>query len=431
MNSLGVDVELTDLAAQARNATERRRDWIVDHLRDAVRIPSETGAEGPAATFYAAALGELGLEVRLETVDPERVGDAYPFWDQERDLDRRPNVLGRWASDPSRPFLVLNGHVDVVPPGDLTAWRGEPYSGDVRDGRIVGRGAADMKGGLAAAIGAVAVLRDLGITPPVNLELQCVIGEEWGGLGTIAAICQGSRPDAVIVLEPTELALARAQAGILKFTLEVSGRAAHTSAPWLGVSAFDKLVFLYERLGALAAVRHGQVTHPLFSGWQHRAPFAVGLVQAGHHGWTLPDRATAAGRFGVLPGEDLDEARRQFEAVLAAASDEDAWLQKHRPIVRWAHGAFRGWETSAETAVVWNLRCALDAVRGEAIEEGVLYGSDASHFVELASVPSVVFGPGSIAQAHIPDEWIAVDDVLTATTVLAVAIAAWKEAEHG
>ncbi len=415
------------LAADVRAATERRADWIVEHLRSVIRIPSETGAEGSVAAQYRATLLELGLQVRTETVDRERVGDAYPFWETEQDLELRPNVFGRWSVGRSRPVVALNGHVDVVPPGDRSAWMVDPYGGEIRDGRVLGRGAADMKGGLAAAIGAVAVLKDLGIEPAIDVEIQCVIGEEGGGLGTIAAIRQGTSPSAAVVLEPTELALVRAQAGILKFTLEVPGLAAHTSAPWLGVSAFEKLGLLYDRLVALADERHRRVGHPLFHRWAHRAPFAVGLVRAGHHAWTVPDRATASGRFGVLPGEDLEDARRAFEEAIAAVSDADPWLREHRPTVHWSHGAFPGWETAPDTAVVRNLRSALTTLRGTAVEEGVLYGSDASHFVRLAGVPAVIFGPGSIADAHIPNESVLIEDVLVAAQVLALALATWEE----
>lgn len=420
---------VTELAGAVRGATERRAEWIVEQLRAAIRIPSETGAEGPVAAHYRATLDELGLEVRTETVDRERVGDAYPFWETEHDLELRPNVFGRWPVGRSRPIVALNGHVDVVPPGERSAWAVDPYGGEIRDGRVFGRGAADMKGGLAAAIGAVAVLKDLGIEPAIDVEIQCVIGEEAGGLGTIAAIRQAGAPSAAVVLEPTELALVRAQAGILKFTLEVPGQAAHTSAPWLGVSAFEKLVLLYEKLVNLADERQRRVEHPLFRRWAHRAPFAVGLIRAGHHAWTVPDRATASGRFGVLPDEDLASARRAFEAAIAAASDADPWLREHRPTVYWSHGAFPGWETGPNTAVVRSLRSALAKLRGTAIEEGVLYGSDASHFVQLAGVPAVIFGPGSIADAHVPNESVLIEQVVVAAQVLALALATWEE-EH-
>lgn len=415
------------LLAEVRSATRQRAEWIVEGLREAIRIPSETGAEGEIAGHYRALLAGLGLDVRVEVVDRASVGDAYPFWDEEANLESRPNVIGRWPAGGGRPLVVLNGHVDVVPPGDRTAWAVDPYGGHVREGRIWGRGATDMKGGLAAALGAIAALRDAKIEPAVSVEVQCVIGEERGGLGTVAALRQGQVPDAAIVLEPTELALARAQAGILKFTLDVPGLAAHTSAPWLGVSAFEKLALIYQRLTALAEERHRLVDHLLFHRWPSRAPFAVGLVRAGHHAWTMPDRATASGRFGVLPGEDLDAARRIFEAAVSAASEADPWLREHRPTVRWAHGAFAGWETDPDAIVVRTLRDALRLVRGHVLEEGVLYGSDASHFVQLAGVPTVVFGPGSIADAHIPNESVAISDVVAAAEVLAVALATWGE----
>jgi acetylornithine deacetylase len=415
-----------ELAAAIGDAVDRDQEATVGTLRQSIRIPSVTGEEGEAATFFAAVLRDAGLEVSTEIVDRERVGDAFAYWDQELDLPSRPNVYGAWRVGREGRPLVFNGHFDVVPPGDPAGWSDPAFAAVVRDGRVIGRGAADMKGGLAAAIAAVRALKALGLEPRRDLILQFVMGEETGGLGTIAAVCQGEAPGAAIALEPTGLALAPAQAGILKFTLEVTGRSAHTSVPWSGVSAFDLLVELYTDLRTFSDERNARVRHPLFDAWPNKAPFAFGLVQAGHHGWTLPDRAEARGRFGVLPGESSDAARAAVEQRLAQVAAAHPWLRDHPPVIHWAFGDFPGWETPGADPLIESLRLSIQDAAGSVVERGMPYGSDACHIERLAHVPVAIFGPGDIRDCHIPGESVSIDGVLTAAKALALTAMRWE-----
>lgn len=401
------------------DAVDRHADSIIETLRDSIRIPSVTGAEGAAAEFYATQLRDVGLEVTTETVDRVRVGDAFEFWDQETDLEHRPNVYARWAVN-GRPPLVFNGHVDVITPGPEDRWTDPPFGATVRDGRVIGRGAADMKGGLAAAIGAIRALRSLGLSPAADLAVQCVMGEETGGLGTIAAVRQGQSYGAAIALEPTGLALAPAQSGHLKFDLTVEGRNAHTSVPWTGVSAFEKLTYVYDGLQRLSNERNDSVQHPLFDAWVNKAPFAVGLVTAGHYGWTIPDHAQARGRFGILPGEDPDHARAAVSGRLAEISAADPWLRDHPARIAWMHGTFPAWETPGDDPLIASLRSSLAAVTGSAAERGMTYGCDSCHIHRLTGAPVAIFGPGVIEDCHVPNESVAIADILTAAKVLAL-----------
>ncbi len=419
-----------DVAREVGAAIDRDAEAIIETLRASIRIPSVTGQEGAAARFYARELASLGLDVTTETVDPVRVGDAFEFWDQESDLEHRPNVYARWPGA-GVPPLVFNGHLDVIMAGPLDRWTDPPFDAVVRDGRVIGRGAADMKGGLAAAIGAVRALRSIGLSPAADLAIQCVMGEETGGLGTIAAVRQGQPVGAAIALEPTGLALAPAQSGHLKFTLAIDGRNAHTSVPWTGVSAFEKLIYVYDGLRRLSSERNERVRHPLFDAWPNKAPFAVGLVQAGHYGWTIPDRAEARGRFGILPGEDPDAARSEVEGRLATLSADDPWLREHPARVQWMFGTFPAWETSGDDPLIVSIRGALEAVTGNAAERGMTYGCDSCHIQRLTSAPVAIFGPGVIEDCHIPNESVAIADVLTAAKVLALTALGWKGANSG
>lgn len=420
--------QTVELMRSISETIDRDRAPIVELLRESIRIPSVTGQEGAAASFYAGVLRDLGLEVTTETVDRGRVGDEFEFWGQETDLASRPNVYGTWPVGGGRP-LVFNGHFDVITPGDPARWSDSPFEAAVRDGRVIGRGAADMKGGLASAIAAVRALKTLGLKPLRDLTLQFVMGEETGGLGTIAAVCQGLPPGAAIALEPTGLALAPAQSGHLKLTLEVAGRSAHTSVPWSGVSAFEKLVALYADLKEFSDERDASVRHPLFDAWPNKAPFAVGIVEAGHYGWTLPDHAEARGRFGVLPGEAIESAKLAVEQRLARFSEADPWLRDHPPVIHWGFGHFPPWETPGDDPLIESIRHALTDMTGGAVERGMPYGTDVCHIERLSHAPVAIFGPGDIRDCHIPDESVAIDEVVTAAKVLALTALRWKGVE--
>ena len=203
------------------------RDRLLDDLQAMIRIPSITGSEEPVAAWAAAALGQLGLTV--ETIRPElRVVRDDPAWPGEEMVrSSLPVVIGRAGRTGGR-RVVLSGHLDVVPPGDLATWTVGPWGGDIRDGAIYGRGACDMKGGVAAILAAVRALQASGDLARLDGELivALVPSEEDGGQGTLAAIRAGATGDVAIITEPSDLDVVVAHAGAITFHLTVPGRAA-------------------------------------------------------------------------------------------------------------------------------------------------------------------------------------------------------------
>lgn len=420
--------KMDDLVASVLQAVEKRRAETVELLAATIRVPSVTGKEGLVGPLYADVLGQMGLEVQLQYADVAVVAPHYPFLETEPDLGSRPNVIARWPGRLGDRTLAIIGHMDVVTPGDESLWETPPFTPTIRDGKMFGRGTADMKGGLAATIAAVRALRDLGIELDCNLDVQCMMGEELGGLGATIAILQGERVDAVICPEPTENVVCPASSGHLKLTLEVDGLNAHTALPWLGVSAFEKMWLVYETLAKLSQERSASVYHPLFEHWPNKAPFAIGREEAGTYGWMVPSTATAVGRFGVLPGEEPEEAQRAVEKALLQLASSDPWLREHPPRVKWTHGSFTAWETPGDDPLVQALETAARAVRPEAQNSSVTYGTDASKYVELTGCPAVVFGPGSVREAHFPNEYVAIEEVIEAAQVLALSVLAWDGA---
>jgi acetylornithine deacetylase len=382
-------------------------------LVDLVRTPSVTGEEGPAQAIVAGVLSGLGLDVDMWCPIRDELAGHPSFSDDELPLGERPVVVGRWRVGPG-PSVILNGHIDVVPVGDPAGWPHPPYAGVVADGVLWGRGACDMKGGLVAGITAVAALQRAGLSPAGDVLLQSVIGEETGGAGTLATLVRGHAADAAVVLEPTGLAVCPVGAGAASFRLRVFGRAAHGALRLSGSSAIDAYVVLHDALARLEQDRHASFTHAAFAADVLAAPISVGRLVAGDWPSTVPERLVAEGRYGVLPGESLVDARAAFEAAVAAAADGET-------VVEWFEGQFAPAATRLDHPFVERVVACHEAVTGERPNiHGVPYGSDLRFFTNDLDVPAVLYGPGDVELAHTVDEQVDLDEVFRAAEVVAM-----------
>jgi acetylornithine deacetylase len=287
-----------------------------------------------------------------------------------------------------------------------------------------------MKGGLAAGMVAARAVRDAGVELACDVVVQCVIAEETGGLGTRFALASEPRPATAIVLEPTDCAVVSACGGVIPFVLDVGGRAAHTSVPWAGASAFERLQVLHRALDEHTRRREDACGHPLFAALPAPAPLAVGLVRAGDYWGTVPDRGRMEGRLGVLPGETVDGLCGEVEALVAEVAAREGWPVDEAPAVSFPMGGFPAWETDAREPAVAGLRAASQAVVGAERAAAVTYGSDAGRFWE-AGVPVALYGPGRIADAHTKDEFVEVEQLHTAARVVAVALLECSARIHG
>src|SRR3990172_9274159 len=395
-------------------------DEIVRFVREFIEIPTLGGDEAAGQDHVAGAMRRFGLEVETWEF---AVWDlrGHPSFSMEVERDRGAGVVGRIGEAKGR-TLLLNGHVDVVPPGDPGLWDDPPWRGTVRDGRIFGRGAADMKGGLACALFAAKAIRDSGTGLRGTLLLESVIGEEDGGLGTLAASLRGYRGDGAIVLEPTGLKVAPAQAGALSFRISIPGRAAHASVREEGVSAIEKFLPVHEALRELEASRNRATQDPLFA--RYRLPYAlsIGTLRAGNWPSSVPERLEFEGRYGVAVGEDLVSARRQFEDAVLGASRADPWLREHPPRVEWWGGQFEPASIPVDHPVATTLAGAhADATGRPTSFEGTPYGSDMRLLVNVPRTPTVLYGPGDVRDAHRPNESVRIEDLAAATRAVALA----------
>ena len=412
--------------ARVDEAVDVLRPELIDFARSLVRIPSVSGSEQAAQRTIAAKYESLGLAVDIvpsvrEELDthPAFCDDAIPFVD-------RLNVVARWRGNGGGRSLILNGHMDVVPPGDLAKWTRDPWGGEIEGDRLYGRGACDMKSGLASAVFAVQALQAIGVALRGDVLLQSVIGEESGGVGTLATIVRGYRADACVIMEPMNLRLAPVQTGALTFRVTVNGRAAHACMRPHGVSAITEFVPIVTALEHLNADRHQRFRDALFDDPNNIASLSIGTVRAGDWPSTVPDLLVAEGRLGVFPNESVADARAALETAVHEVASGRAWLRDNPPVVEWVEGQFEPGTTPLDAPIVERLSRSHEAVTGmPASLFGVPCGTDLRLFTRHAGIPTVLYGPGNVIHAHAADEYISLEQVVTCTKVLARTMLTW------
>ncbi len=406
---------------------DRLREPMTDFLQALVRIPSLPGEEQAAQRFFANKLQAIGCEVEILTSQLAELEHHPAFSDDGVSFAERLNVVGQWkGTDKTGRSLILNGHMDVVPVGNPELWSFAPWSGTVESGKLHGRGACDMKAGLAAAVFAIEALRNLHFKPHGTVLLQSVIGEESGGIGTLTTLVRGIRADAAILMEPTRLRSCPVHAGALSFRIKITGRAIHASMKRFGVSAVEKFQQVFAAVQELDRTRHLHYENRIFEFEDNIAPISVGTVTAGDWLSTVPETLVAEGRFGVFPGEATQDARTALATCLAKVTAEDPWLKEHPPALTWIEGQFEPGQTSLEEPIVGALSNAHAQVLGMQPQvQGVPYGSDLRLFTEHGRFPAVLYGPGDVAFAHTVEEHVELEEVFACAKVLALLITNW------
>jgi acetylornithine deacetylase len=416
-----VATSLTDAEARVLDAVDEAA--TVDLLRRTVAVPSVGGtdAEIDVQHLIADELAAVGCDVDRWQIDLAAAATAPDAPGQEVDRTEAWGVVGTvTAAEAGDPALILSGHSDVVPAGDLSLWPGDPFIPRLDGGAVHGRGSCDMKAGLVASIAAVRALRDAGVRLARPLAVHSVVGEEDGGLGAWATLARGHRGDLCVIPEPTDGAVVTASAGALTFRLEVTGAAAHAAMRDRGVSAVTLFEQVHQGLRALEAER--QVgADPRFDGERYPFGISIGKVAAGDWASSVPDRLVAEGRYGVRLGEPVEEARAVFEKQIAELCATDPWLAGHPVRITWTGGAFASGELLPGSPLLSAVRAAVADAGGpaDAPERAVPAGSDLRLYA-AAGIPTLHYGPGDLHLAHGPGERVPVDELMTATRALAL-----------
>ncbi len=422
-NLTGAELEMTINSALEQRVLEAiDMEGLLACLNGLVSIPSLGGHETPAQEFVAEQMKQIGMDVDVWDLDFEMLRQ-HPSFSIEIEREHSLGVVGTLGTDTGGRSLLLNGHVDVVPTGDEANWHYPPWQITVDNGNVYGRGALDMKGGLCCALFAAKAIQDVGITLKGKLMIESVIGEEEGGVGTLAAVLRGYTADGGIIMEPTELIIAPAQAGALNFRVTIPGFSAHGCMRQEGVSAIEKFYPIYQAIMDLERRRNQEIKDARFADYDLPYAICIGTIQAGDWASSVADWLTCEGRYGVAVGEDIPAARRQLEQTIAEAAQADPWLKDHPPKLTWWGGQFHPAGISADDPIAQTVGGAYQQITGKAAHlQGMTYGADMRLLVNEGQTPTVMFGPGDVRKAHQPDEFVPLADLETVTRTLALTI---------
>jgi acetylornithine deacetylase len=414
---------LDELERRAADAVDAA--WAADALARLVRTPSVTGDEGAIQDLVATLLAEAGARVERLEPDPA-AARADPDWPgDEMPRDRLPIVLARLGRPGGRRVLLV-GHVDVVPVGDPASWTKDPWAAEREGDRLYGRGAVDMKGGVASILAAVRAIVAAGLDQRLGGEIlvASVPSEEDGGQGMLAAIRAGATGDAAVITEPTGLDIVIAHAGAITFRLTVPGRAAHASVRREGVSALENLQTLIRALADDEAARNGVETDPLMTVLGLPYATIIGKVAGGDWASTVMDLVVAEGRYGVKLGQTWREAEVDLRRCIEQACAADPFLREHPATVELVGGRFSSARIASDHPLPLGLAKVASAVLGREISyHGEPYGADMRLLVNEGGTPTVIFGPGDKLVAHAADEWVSIDEVVACARTLAAWLA--------
>ncbi len=405
---------------------DARRDAIIGLLRSLVQVASVTGDEGAVQDLIEQEFSIRGLKVDRWEATRDEIAPYFDHVGEQARYEGRPNLVGTRAGLGGGRSILLNSHIDTVENGDPALWTHDPLAGEVVGDLLYGRGSCDMKGGLTSFLVALDALEACGVRLRGDVKVNTTVGEEDGGLGALSTMLRGHRADAVLITEPTHLALVPAQGGSLVFRLTIPGRAAHGAMRDEGISAVEKFIPVFQDLLAFEHERNQMLSHPLYAGVANKIPISVGIVRSGVWPSTVPESLVAEGRAGLLAGENVETFQQAMADRVQAAARRDPWLSEHPPVLEWFSGQFAPAETSLDAPISQAIRRAHERVTGAPpAVEGVTYGADMRLFIMFGHMPCIMYGAGDVAVAHQVDEHISIDELIIATKTIACLLMDW------
>lgn len=377
-----------------------REKALLDLTRELISHDSSAppGREEGVARRIAEFLGDLGFETRLDVFAPERA-----------------NLIARLRGKESgaAPTLAFNGHLDVVPPGNA-AWTTPPFAPDIRNGLLYGRGAADMKGGIAAAMYAAAMLRDAGVRLQGDLLFALDADEEVTNLGLRKMLADGvfSGVSACVIGEPTGLDIAVGHRGVAGITATFSGTSTHAAQAWRGVNAIEHASRFVLKAAELARRKHASMNHPLLG----PSLITATVIEGGFRVNVVPESCRLSLDARLVPGETLASLMAELEGLAEELRREIPGFAVSFAATTYCPPGI----TDTAHPIIGAIRQAAAGVAGaNAAVKGFEASGELSLIAEEAGVPTVFFGPGNIAQAHTADEFIAIDQLTAAALAYA------------
>ena len=438
---------------------DEHRDNFIKFLGDLVKINSVTGYEKKAQEFVRDKIAGLGFETELKEADVKKMFELFPEvaqvpsigeegldmplmtedkftyeqlmaspFDRLKSYKGRPNLIGKLKGKGGGKSLILNGHIDTVPIGDGSKWHVDPFGAEIKDGKLYGRGAVDMKGGVAAMVSAVETLTALKVPLSGDLMLQTVVNEEHAGGGALGIVADGYTADAAIVTEPAGPGgnvILDGNGGGVYWEVRIKGHETHAGSRWqnnkpFGISAIEKGALVVDSLISLEKGLNKDKT---------MMSLCIGTIKGGTYATATAAECVINGVAYFSPGlgtgkEGIMRVKKMLKD--AALNIDDEWLKANPPVIKFQHYD-DAYMLPADKQEIKTL--TEDVIRDVLGKEPVITqlggGCDARHFGNQGGIPAIVYGPGDIKMAHSTDEYISLDDYIKGIKVLAVTIYRW------
>lgn len=421
-----------DYIPKLREVLQRKQEEYIDFFKGLISCDTQVKGHGIAGgnekngqEYLEKILVKMGADIAKDLLHEKIIQEAierYGEGNPGHDYSQRYNLIADFKGTNQGKTLMFNGHVDTMPPGDLDLWNTDPFTPVIKDGKLYGLGAADMKSGLMAAIMAVKLLQDAGIHLPCIVKIASVVDEEGGGNGTIALAMRGHRADAAVVCEPSDNSLIVAHMGFVFFEVEVSGVALHGGQKWDGVNTIEKAIVLIEALHQLEHEWLMRYKNPLLP----PPTLNIGVIEGGKAGSTVPDRCIFKFVVHYLP-EVMSRKSVEEEVIntLILRSQGDSYLKDNLPRIS-VYQAGNAFQMDADHPLVAVAQEAMGDVLGrEPVLKGGSAGNDARILKNIAHIPTIVMGPGYLEQCHSPNEYVRVEDYLNFILIYANFILKW------
>ena len=411
---------------QVINHINERKEEIVEFLKKLISFPSITGNELGIQQFIAKKLREMNLKVDMWEPDHNELKAHPAYVYTENNYSDRPNVVGIYHGTGNGRSLLFNGHVDVIPVEPISAWNYDPWGGKVEGNRLYGRGASDMKSGLAAMTMALYFLLELGIKIKGDIILEYTVDEELTGNGTLACVMKGYKADAGICCETSSMHIQPGCIGRIWFEVDVKGKPTGIQRAWEGVNTIEKGYEVMNAISDFGNKRIGMLSHPLYPNVKNALPCMVGVFKAGTYPSSFPDNCILQGSFATLPGEDNSTVKRNFVNHILTFAKADNWLKDNLPIVKFKGYSGDPAEIPKDHPIVKEVDKNYSSIIGKKAKiTGREGAADIRYLIKYGNTPTVIFGPGLTELMHATDEYVKISDLVSATKILALTILNW------
>ena len=424
-----------ELETEIFSYVDRRRQRLVSLVSDLIRIPSENtpplGAEGACQDYIARALQTAGWEPDVYELSAVEGLIQHPLFQAGRDYAGRPNVGARRRGQNGGRSLLLSGHVDTVPRG-TQSWSRDAFGGQIEDNRIFGRGANDMKAGVAMNLFVAETVAELGWNLGGDLLFESVVDEEFGGVnGTLAGRLRGYNADAAVISEPSFLRVCPAQRG--GRTVHITFRAPGSGVLTEGVfpaGVVEQLTHFLSKVPEFAAQRKAKCrVHDLYA--HHADPVPVSVTKVFTSPWgttepiTIPETCQVEFYWQLMPGETQQDVAHEFLDWLSSTVQAAPRVFSVPPEVQWPIRWLPGSAISKSEPLVRELAACAEAVLGTAPPvTGIEGPCDMFVFHQEFATPAVLWGPRG-GNTHSADEYVDIDSLVAAAKVLLLFVHRW------